>query len=715
MVGLFMLVGLDSLPQRCERNRPNKQTSTATSADVVPLGRYIPKENLIFYVENEGLSAHAASWEKTAAYKMLNETPLGVMLEEVCGQLLDKAMTFLPNRRLSGSEIVSLVKGAARSGWVFALHCESQGARRIPRDGGSARGGEQGVEADLQQADGLVDGSRVRSTSRTKKEGRTIVVVSTDRRRGRRRRPGWRLGVVGRKRRPGREFSLAGRRRRSHRGARWQDGVVPSIIPSSKNSRSSRELFSRSVWRLATRPTAPLSQTALAELLRGLKAEQGVDQIDMRWGFDDDALMSISRLVAPRPRKPSLALFDQPTFTKDGLLPMPDSVESFVELSISPGTLIESLEHMGPPGVVKAQVDELASKIKSAGQIDLQKDVLGQLGPRMVAYLAPGRSATTNDDSLEAALKGGINTTAVVTAMQSLFPKLTLVAEVKNPAAFGKALDTVVVRDQCGAQGAERSKKRRPTRRRPTRPRPAARAVSQAAERPGAGGERTKRRRETSYPKFTMIAGDAKSFVLMTPSDSPLRFGPSSFRPTILLEDKYVAFGVSSDSVRAAMTAVRRKDWKPSASLEKACRTCSAQPGRAECHRRERESVVDAVQLAGHAPDHDQHVDRTGQGACGGYRLASGRQRGRYGPARGAWRIGGSRRRHAADEDGPIGGPAGLWTPRDRRLRLGTRGRGRKPGQRCGDRRTWSYSRSTRPSFPVPPISGAICFRRPCR
>jgi hypothetical protein len=65
--------------------------------------------------------------------------------------------------------------------------------------------------------------------------------------------------------------------------------------------------------------------------------------------------------------------------------------------------------------------------------------------------------------------------------------------------------------------------------------------------------------------------GETKSFVLMTPSDSPLRFGPSSFRPTILLEDKYVAFGVSAEAVRAAVTAVRRKDWKPSASLEKAC------------------------------------------------------------------------------------------------------------------------------------------------
>ena len=48
-----------------------------------PLARYFPKENLIFYFEFSGLDAHASTWNKTAAYKMLTETPLGEMLEEV--------------------------------------------------------------------------------------------------------------------------------------------------------------------------------------------------------------------------------------------------------------------------------------------------------------------------------------------------------------------------------------------------------------------------------------------------------------------------------------------------------------------------------------------------------------------------------------------------------------------------------------------------------
>ena len=45
---------------------------------------------------------------------MLNETPLGAMLEEVAAQLVDKALTFMPNHRLSGPEIVKLAREQPR-------------------------------------------------------------------------------------------------------------------------------------------------------------------------------------------------------------------------------------------------------------------------------------------------------------------------------------------------------------------------------------------------------------------------------------------------------------------------------------------------------------------------------------------------------------------------------------------------------------------------
>ncbi len=567
LVGLVVLSGLIARAESRAQPAASKAGSSAAPADSIPLGKYIPKENLVFYIENEGLNVHAASWEKTAACKMLNDTPLGVMLEEVCGQLLDKAMTFMPNHRLSGAEIVSLFKGATKSGWVLALHLDPKAPDHM-RGTFVQRGA---VSKELKPISSKLMGWMMGTNPKykiDKKEGRTIVIVSAG-------------------------STATGPAAVLNTGWAWwtenDDLVVNFLLPTGVDAviaaldgktaasidhpviqelKKPEGTFQPICVAFADAANCPEAPTKLAQQLRHLQAEQGVDRIDLRWGFDEEALMSVSRLVAPKPRKSGLAFLDQPTFNKDALLPMPDSVESFVELSISPNALVESLEHIGPPGAFKAKIDELAETIKNSGQIDLRKDVLGHLGPRMVAYLAPGRSATTNDDSLEAALKKGLSTTAVVTAMQSLFPKFTLVAEAKNPAAFGKALDTImiVINNELKAQAIEKEAEDKKA---ADAAAPGGAATKQGGRGAG-GGDRTKRRRETSYPKFQLALGESKSYVLITPTDSPLRFGPSSFRPTILLEDKYVAFGVSSEAVRAAVTAVRRKDWKPSASLEKA-------------------------------------------------------------------------------------------------------------------------------------------------
>ena len=100
--------------------------------------------------------------------------------------------------------------------------------------------------------------------------------------------------------------------------------------------------------------------------------------------------MSVTRLVAPAPRKPALAFFDGTTFEKSSLLGLPDGVESFVTVSVSPSRLLEAIKQLAPDSGVSRQIDEMAESIRTAGQIDLQKDVLAYLGPRMVAYLAPG-------------------------------------------------------------------------------------------------------------------------------------------------------------------------------------------------------------------------------------------------------------------------------------------------------------------------------------
>jgi hypothetical protein len=78
--------------------------------------------------------------------------------------------------------------------------------------------------------------------------------------------------------------------------------------------------------------------------------------------------------------------------------------------------------------------------------------------------------------------------------------------------------------------------------------------------------------KDTPAPQFVLApsTSQVKTFRLTTPTTSQIRFGPSTFRPTIQLDDRYIAFAASPEAAQAALTAVRKRDWRPSASLQKA-------------------------------------------------------------------------------------------------------------------------------------------------
>ena len=122
-----------------------------------------------------------------------------------------------------------------------------------------------------------------------------------------------------------------------------------------------------------------------------------MNRLDYRWGFDKEALVGVTRLVAPRPRKPLLAAFDQPAIDGKSLIPLPEGVDSFVLLSASPAKMIEALGQVGS-GDLKGKIDDLVEKVKAQSRVDVDKDLLGNIGPKMALYLAPGQSAATTDE-----------------------------------------------------------------------------------------------------------------------------------------------------------------------------------------------------------------------------------------------------------------------------------------------------------------------------
>ncbi len=543
------------------------KAAAPAAPDTSPLARFVPKENLVVYLEFAGLDAHEAAWKNTSSYKMLTETTLGEMLGAVSEQLLDKVMNFIPGHRLSGSEIVSLIKHSARSGWVVALNADSKAGSGF-RGTFVLRGGANKENRPLtSRLMGWVMGSAKPKVE--KKEGRNLVVVPA----------------------AGAATPAAG----AGGWAWWaekNDLVVGFMDPSSADSiiatldGKTPSAVEHAVIKELAQPEGKLEpvcfgfaepapaaggSTGSSTFLHSLKSEWGADRVDLRWGFEGDALVSVVRLVAAKPRKGALAVFDGATFNKTSLLPLPEQIDSFIETSVSLRHLVESIKQMAPSSAVKDQIDEIAESIRGAGAIDLEKDLLAHLGPKMVAYLGTGRSATTNDDSLESALKNGWSPTAMISAMQSQFPKLTIVAEVKNPEAFSKALDGVIVAlngelkiqaiDKANEERKEAEKKDAGGAGRG----PGGRAAG------GGGGDRTKSRRSVQPPRFllTPTAGKAKVYILTTPSGSPLHLGPTSFRPTIELDGDHVVFAVSPEAARNALAAVRRKDWKPPDDLAK--------------------------------------------------------------------------------------------------------------------------------------------------
>ncbi len=573
LAGLAAPTGLSA--QTAKTQSGGDATANAVSeTSAIPLARYVPKDHLLLYLEFAGLDAHAASWNKTAAYRMLTETPLGVMLEEVAAQLLDRVLSYAMVSRFTGAEIVTLTKYLARHGFVLAANANASSIFNITTviKGGSAKE----IRPLTSRLLGLRMGGLKPKIER--KEGRQLVVVPS------RQGPGAAAGakawdwtwwdengdlVIATPHQTATDAVLAA-----------LDGKAPSATDHPIVQELSKVEGSFDPVGFAfmdfTESSQAEAKPAMLTFYDDLH-QRGVQRFDYRWGFDDDALMSVARLVAPKPRKPFLAVFDQPGFDGKSLLPLPDGVGMFLELSISPNQLLDTISELGPPGVVRGHIEELVETAEKTGSIDLRKDLLAHMGPRMVLYVAPGRSAAAGNESFETSWLQEFNPRKALASLPSI-PKLTLVAEVDDPVQFGKALDGAIIalNHELRAQAMEKAEEEK-TEEAGQGADGGANAGRGAGARKGGSSKRGSRRRSADAipaPKFEPIPGDVKAYLLITPRESAIRFGPSGFRPVIRLDGKYLAISIAADSAESALKAVKRKDWKPSDDLQAPASTC---------------------------------------------------------------------------------------------------------------------------------------------
>ncbi len=213
-------------PPGPDREGPGRNRQPTSASEPRPCPGTSPRTTWLVYAEFAGLDAHAATWNKTAAYRLLTETPLGVMLEAVAGQLLDKALSYVPNNKVTGPECVTLIKHVARSGWAGRLARHPQGGRlrahRLnstpPWSFGALRARRSGP---FRPGPVMADGIHGVKPRIEHKDDRPMVVVARPASQARMAGPSWAWWAE--KERPGHQHDLPGGCRRGPRRAGRQD------------------------------------------------------------------------------------------------------------------------------------------------------------------------------------------------------------------------------------------------------------------------------------------------------------------------------------------------------------------------------------------------------------------------------------------------------------------------------------------------------------
>src|SRR5438067_9050610 len=117
ILGMAFLLAASSPWAQGQESRPD-----AGAIAKVSLARYVPRQDLFSYLEFEGLDAHLATWRASAAYKVLNETKLGPLWEDLAGQMIELAQQSVPpDRRVKAAEGVDMVKHVAHQGFAFGV------------------------------------------------------------------------------------------------------------------------------------------------------------------------------------------------------------------------------------------------------------------------------------------------------------------------------------------------------------------------------------------------------------------------------------------------------------------------------------------------------------------------------------------------------------------------------------------------------------------
>ncbi|WP_422926842.1 hypothetical protein [Singulisphaera sp. PoT] len=536
---------------------PPTAGSAPASAPSKPLARCIPKDGLAIYVEYAGTDAFDDAWRKTAMYRMLNETPLGSMLDDVATQLANGFAKRL-DRKVTGAELLTLFKHVFHNGFVAGISGVEPSTTTRPPDSlfiiaikGASRKDIRPLSSRFLVA---INGKGKAELSK-RPEGRTVVLMT---------RPTSKDAKVSNDKwawwADQDDIVIAMDGERSLEGA---TKVLDGKIPNAVDHPTRVELFKAengfqpvSIGFLSFQNWPSFPPGSPGRTFADSTKIKGVDRLDYRWGFSGDALMSITRLKAPKPRQGLLALFDQPTFATNSLPPLPEGVESFGVLSMNLGKAFDLVRGLSPQ--VTQAIDRMQDALKSKAKLQLRKDLLAYLGPKFAFYTQPASASASSKTATEKAATEksapAINPMALLVGTRQI-PRVAFVSEVSNAEAFGRSLDTLMVYVNQQLRAATTP---------PAEP---------EADTPGGGpggrnNSNDRRKRETTkVAEFKLLPGLERSYMLnVPPTVAPM---PAGVRPTIRLSSKegvkpgVVSVAIAPDVARQALEVKKGEGWAP--------------------------------------------------------------------------------------------------------------------------------------------------------
>ncbi|WP_406697665.1 DUF1559 domain-containing protein [Singulisphaera sp. Ch08] len=397
------IVGLTSATSNAQSQAAPPNTAPQKSQS---LARYVPGEGLILLIDHEGFEAQSDAWKGTAAFKMLTDTTLGAMFENIAAQVVDRGLQSAPGAPINGKEVVALLAHLASKGFAIGF-CGSlnppqpKAAVMVIRDAGQnevAKRIMKRLEDVAQQAE-QPNGRKVWSIAgapvRWWFEGHDAVFSFVP--------PGAQADPV----------------------AETLDGKTPSALKNpifTAAAKTEGDVVPVGLLFVDLAGMPPLPRNLVQAGLDGIK------RVEAHWGIQGKAIVTTLGVQAPRPRRGVLALLDQPPLGAGTRLAPPEGVTDYTLLSVDPAKFADVLLAIlaqNDPRTAK-EVGRFAQDFQKRTGLNLRKGLLEKLGPRM-GVLTPK--------------SGGVGN---LMAMWFNPPDLGVVIELKDPQGFEATLGRLI-------------------------------------------------------------------------------------------------------------------------------------------------------------------------------------------------------------------------------------------------------------------------------